>query len=85
MIRKINAKVCLWSSVAATILSFTPATARSQNVVGIGPDSVETVPVKGFAAGSFWRKMLGDNYRELWTMPIRVLHTRSAEESRPGR
>lgn len=81
MIRKIDAKVCLWLSVAATILSFTPATARSQNVVGIGPDSVETIPVKGFAAGSFWRKMLGDNYRELWTMPIRVpvLHIERVE------
>jgi hypothetical protein len=58
--------------VIATSMSLLPRMSQSQTVPGIGPDSVETIPVKGFAAGSFWRSMFGENYRELWTMPIRV-------------
>ncbi len=57
---------------ACAVLLLVPASAQSQNRRGIGPDSVETIPVKGFAAGSFWRKMFGDNYRDMWTNPVRV-------------
>ncbi|HZJ01315.1 MAG TPA: hypothetical protein VFD22_11700 [Gemmatimonadaceae bacterium] len=58
--------------VLVTAMSVWPRITWSQAVAGIGPDSVETIPVKGFAAGSFWRSMFGDNYRDLWSMPIRV-------------
>lgn len=43
---------------------------------GIGPDSAEVVVGPLFQAGALHRKILGDNYRDLWTRPVRlpVLH-----------
>jgi hypothetical protein len=38
----------------------------------VGKDSVVVVPGSDYAAGDFRRKMLGDNYRDLWTKPIKV-------------
>ena len=71
MISEIHVKRSAWL-LAAAIISVAPRAAISQNPPGIGPDSVETIPAKGFEAGPFWRRMFGDNYRDLWTMPIRV-------------
>lgn len=60
-------------AIAAVVaLPLTDDRAFAQNIVGIGPDSVETVAVRGFAAGGFHRSLFGDNYRDLWTLPIRV-------------
>lgn len=72
MIRNIQLKRFGSLVFFATVLMWSPRIVQSQTVAGIGPDSVETIPVKGFAVGSFWRSMFGENYRELWTMPIRV-------------
>jgi hypothetical protein len=43
---------------------------------GVGPDSAQVVAGATFAANGFHRSMLGDNYRDLWTTPVRlpVLH-----------
>lgn len=46
--------------------------AGAQVIAGIGPDSVEVVAARGFAAGGLHRGLLGNNYRDLWTLPIRV-------------
>jgi hypothetical protein len=55
------------------------ASAQTQFPKGIGPDSATVVVGPGFAAGGFHRAMLGDNYRDLWTRPVRlpVLHLSS--------
>jgi hypothetical protein len=54
------------------MLLFEPPPIGAQSVAGIGPDSVETVAARGFAAGGFHRSLFGNNYRDLWTLPIRV-------------
>jgi len=71
VIGNIDVRRSVWYSTAAVVMLSAPV-ARSQNIPGIGPDSVETIPAKGFDTGGFWRSMFGENYRELWTMPIRV-------------
>jgi hypothetical protein len=38
----------------------------------VGRDTIVVVPGSDYAAGDFHRKMLGDNYRDLWTKAIRV-------------
>jgi len=38
----------------------------------VGTDSVMVVAGPDFAAGGFHRWLLGDNYRDLWTTPIKV-------------
>lgn len=38
----------------------------------IGTDSVTVAAGPDYAAGSFHRKLLGDNYRDVWTAPIKV-------------
>lgn len=38
----------------------------------VGRDTIVVVPGSDYAAGDFHRKMLGDNYRDLWTKSIRV-------------
>ena len=58
-------------AMLACVLSL-PRALTAQATPGIGPDSVTTIAAKGFAAGSFYRKLFGDNYRDLWTLPIRV-------------
>jgi hypothetical protein len=72
VIRNIQLKSLVSLVVLASAVSSLPRMAQSQDVAGIGPDSIETIAVKGFAAGSFWRWMFGDNYRDLWTTPIKV-------------
>ena len=39
---------------------------------GIGPDSMEVVAGADFSAGGFHSAMLGRNYRDLWTRPVRL-------------
>jgi hypothetical protein len=38
----------------------------------VGADSVVVIPGEIFKAGNFHRTLLGDNYREEWTTPIKV-------------
>jgi hypothetical protein len=66
-----RALVRIAGSTFVSLTLIAPA-ARGQSVAGIGPDSVETVAARGFAAGGFHRALFGDNYRDLWTLPIRV-------------
>lgn len=64
-----------FSKRTAIILAFalTAATeTRAQTTPGIGPDSITTIAARGFAAGGLHRALLGDNYRDLWALPIRV-------------
>ena len=49
-----------------------PAAAQSAIVSRVGRDTVIVVAGPTFAAGPLHRKLLGDNYRDLWTTPIRV-------------
>jgi hypothetical protein len=72
LIPEIHMKKPARALTVAAALAVMPFVAKAQDVPGIGPDSVATVPAKGFDAGPFWRSMFGDNYRDLWTMPIRV-------------
>src|SRR2546423_444225 len=48
------------------------AAAQSQGVRNVGTDSVVVVPGEIYRAGGFHRFWLGDNYRDLWTAPIKV-------------
>ena len=53
------------------LVAVTSLTAQSQTTV-VGKDSVVVVAGPDFAAGGFHRWLLGDNYRDVWTTPIKV-------------
>ncbi|MEO5590142.1 MAG: hypothetical protein ABIS03_11195 [Gemmatimonadaceae bacterium] len=63
-------------AVLSVLLLAAPASGQSGVMPGIGPDSETVVAGADFAAGSFHRTMLGDNYRDDWVTPVRlpVLH-----------
>lgn len=48
------------------------ATAQNQVVRKVGNDSVLVVAGSNYKAGHFHRVLLGDNYRDEWTTPIKV-------------
>ena len=54
----------------ASAISSAPAQSQATRIVGT--DSVVVVPGDIFKAGSFHRFLLGDNYRDEWTTPIKV-------------
>ena len=56
--------------VLALTLSSRALHAQAHPVVGT--DSVVVQAGSDYAAGGFHRKILGNNYREIWTMPIKV-------------
>jgi hypothetical protein len=60
----------------ATLSAISAGTSRAQGTpASAGPVGKDTVVVQAgsdYAAGNFHRKMLGDNYRDVWTTPIRV-------------
>src|SRR5258705_13965441 len=58
--------------VAALVASVSSAVAQNPPARNLGRDSVVVVPGEIYKAGSFHRFMLGDNYRDLWTTPIKV-------------
>ena len=60
--------------VSATLAMMSPRSVQSQHAAlpEIGKDSVVVVPGPDFTAGGFHRSMLGDNYRDVWTTPIKV-------------
>ena len=49
-----------------------PALGQSPSTAVIGTDSVTVAAGPDYAAGSSHRKLLGDNYRDVWTTPIKV-------------
>jgi len=58
---------------AALAASIVPrASAQNPTPRNVGRDSVVVVPGEIYRAGSFHRFLLGDNYRDLWTTPIKV-------------
>ena len=59
------------AAVLATSTS-SAATAQTPTMRNVGTDSVFVVPREIFKAGSFHRFLLGDNYRDAWTTPIKV-------------
>lgn len=48
------------------------ANAQSASTAVIGRESVTVVAGPDYQAGGFHRKLLGDNYREVWLAPIKV-------------
>jgi hypothetical protein len=60
--------------VSASLAMISPRSAQSQHAAlpEIGKDSVVVVAGPDFAAGGFHRSLLGDNYRDVWTTPIKV-------------
>src|SRR5688572_22727674 len=54
---------------AATVV---PSTMSAQMPAVIGTDSVSIAAGPGYAAGGLRRALLGDNYRDEWTTPIKV-------------
>jgi hypothetical protein len=60
--------------LAAVLLTSAISSAASQTTLvrTIGTDSVVVIPGDIYAAGSFHRFLLGDNYRDVWTTPIKV-------------
>ena len=68
--------ICIAGAAAIAISALSSPLDAQSLPAGIGPDSVEVVAGPNFAAGGFHRTMLGDNYRHLWTKPLRlpVLH-----------
>jgi hypothetical protein len=60
--------------LAAILVAAWPSNARAQTKVirRIGTDSVVVVPGDIYGAGGFHRWLLGDNYRDEWTTPIKV-------------
>ena len=61
--------------LSATLLAIAARQSHAQAAPGnavVGKDTVTVRAGADYAAGSFHRKMLGDNYRDLWTMPIKV-------------
>lgn len=60
------------SVIAATAAISTTAIAQYPSTPIIGRDSVTVIAGIDYQAGSFQRKLLGDNYRDEWTTSIRV-------------
>ena len=60
----------LAAALAASVVS--RAGAQNPTARNVGRDSVVVVPGEIYKAGSFHRFLLGDNYRDLWTTPIKV-------------
>jgi hypothetical protein len=62
------------ASAGAILCGLSPRIAHSQQTSSrvVGSDSVVVRPGKRFAAGKLKRSLLGDNYRDLWTTPIKV-------------
>src|ERR1700693_1559399 len=71
--RIMNSSRSLKVLVAIGLVTTTISSAAAQSPTRIvGTDSVVVVPGEIFKAGSFHRTLLGDNYREEWTTPIKV-------------
>jgi hypothetical protein len=69
-------RVRLAIGIAASVVAFTPALS-AQHTGSVAspkakPESATVVAGKHYQAGKFHRWFLGDNYRDLWTTPIRV-------------
>lgn len=66
------------STCALFILAASASSVQTQTKVeyGIGPDSVTVIAATGLGVSPTWRKLFGDNYRDLWTLPtnVPVLH-----------
>ena len=56
----------------AFLAGLAPAAASGQMPAVIGRDSVTVAAGATYAAGSLHRTLLGDDYRDEWTMPIKV-------------
>lgn len=62
------------SLAALAVITAAPASAQVRTTVvqRIGTDTVVVIPGEIYRAGSLHRKLLGDNYRDEWTTPIKV-------------
>ena len=65
-------KTLLLPVVCLLLAGFSSKTGAQSSTAVIGADSVTIVPGADYSAGSFHRTLLGDNYRDVWTTPIRV-------------
>ena len=69
--RPVNRAVALLAALLASS-AISSGSAQSQVTRIVTTDSVVVVPGENFKAGSFHRLLLGDNYRDEWTTPIKV-------------
>jgi len=59
-------------AAALAVSAVSSAGAQNPTARNVGRDSVIVVPGEIYKAGSFHRFFLGDNYRDIWTTPIKV-------------
>lgn len=59
------------ATAVAILIAIISLSAQSQTTT-VGKDSVTIIAWPDFAAGGFHRWFLGDNYRDVWTTPIKV-------------
>jgi hypothetical protein len=59
-------------TAALAMSAVSSAAAQNPTARNVGRDSVVVVPGEIYKAGSFHRFFLGDNYRDIWTTPIKV-------------
>ncbi len=65
-------RTALGLAIVLMASAISSAPARSQATRIVATDSVVVIPGDDFKAGSFHRFLLGDNYRDEWTTPIKV-------------
>src|SRR6185503_19682064 len=67
---------CVRAVVSVAVVAFAPAASAQHAGAPVNtkakPESVTVVPGKNYKAGKLYRWFFGNNYRDLWTTPIRV-------------
>ena len=72
-VRKLlRATIGIFSVAAFSAISSGAALAQSASTEIIGRDSVTIAAGPDYEAGGLHRKLLGDNYRDVWTAKIKV-------------
>ncbi len=69
---RFQSPVTVIAAVAALLVGSTRTSGAQTSEMLIGRDSVMVVAGPDYQAGSFHRTLLGDNYRDVWTVPIKV-------------
>ncbi|HEV2018196.1 MAG TPA: hypothetical protein VGQ98_07810, partial [Gemmatimonadaceae bacterium] len=73
MNRSHSLRILVATGLATVLVASGISRAAAQNPTRIvGTDSVVVVPGEIYKAGSFHRALLGSNYRDEWTTPIKV-------------
>ncbi|HJQ12644.1 MAG TPA: hypothetical protein VJ840_16545 [Gemmatimonadaceae bacterium] len=70
--RRIKRGTLLMAALSLLVTESLAAQEKTRVVQRIGQDTVLVIPGEDFRAGSFHRRMLGDEWRDEWTTPIKV-------------